>query len=112
MKKEEINFEKISFEMIAKISEAKNYAMEAFQLVKNSKPNYEDKLINAKNCLAEAGKLHLQIVAKEAQGEQVKFSVLFMHAEDHFLSTQNFIDVIELLIEQQKEIIDLKKLKN
>ncbi|CGF63219.1 PTS system transporter subunit IIA [Streptococcus pneumoniae] len=45
-------------------------------------------------------KIHSNLIQKEATGEKIGFSLLFMHAEDQMASTE----IIQLL---SKEFIDL-----
>lgn len=110
---EPIDFEKLSFGLIVKVSEAKNFAFEALNLAKkNKKKEAETKLGQARKAIGEAGHMHMDVVSKEAQGEDIKFSVLFMHAEDQLLTVQTLIDIFNEMIEQQYEINNLKKLVN
>ena len=55
--------------------------------------------------MAVAHDVHFQLVQKEAQGEKVEISMLFMHSEDHLMST---LTMKELVI----ELLDIFKAKN
>ncbi|MFD1451353.1 MULTISPECIES: PTS lactose/cellobiose transporter subunit IIA [Oceanobacillus] len=48
----------------------------------------ESKMDEANHFFIEAHKIHGQLIQKEAQGEEVPFSLLFMHAEDQLMSTE------------------------
>ena len=73
---------------------------EAIDLAKSKKlSEAKENLIKAEELLGEAGREHMGIIVKEARGEEIKFSVLFMHAEDQFLSTQTTLELIKKLID-------------
>ncbi|MFV7644829.1 PTS lactose/cellobiose transporter subunit IIA [Streptococcus pneumoniae] len=79
--------EYICFQLIANSGAAKSSFIEAIQLAKAGN-------------LKEAHKIHSNLIQKEATGEKIGFSLLFMHAEDQMASTE----IIQLL---SKEFIDL-----
>lgn len=103
--KTKINFEEISFGIISNVGEAKYQALEAFKLAKDKGDTKGAlKLINDANKLIdEAGKLHMDVITEEAGGIQHNFSVLFMHAEDQFLTTQTLVLTIKLMIEMMEK---------
>ena len=104
-----IDFEKISFSIIVKVAEAKDKALTALQEIRKGKQKEFDKLIGESRAkIGEAGHEHLEVISKEAAGEDVKYSVLFMHAEDQLLTTQTLID---LVVEMATTIKDVNKLK-
>ncbi|HET1186780.1 TPA: PTS lactose/cellobiose transporter subunit IIA [Streptococcus pneumoniae] len=86
--------EYICFQLIANSGAAKSSFIEAIQLAKAGN------LKEAKDSLVEAHKIHSNLIQKEATGEKIGFSLLFMHAEDQMASTE----IIQLL---SKEFIDL-----
>ena len=94
-----INFEEISFGIIGDAGNAKGLAMEAFELAsKNKFKEANEKIKEAEKSIEEAGKKHMDVIVEEANGIQHNFSVLFMHAEDQFLTTQTFILTVKLMI--------------
>ncbi len=101
----ELDWEKISFSIITNAGSAKSSAMEALFAVKEK--NYdlaEEKMAIANKEIAIASHAHMDVIVKEAQGEKLEFKVLFMHAEDQLLTTQNLILVITELIEIYKKL--------
>ena len=99
-KQENINYEELSFKMIGLIGEAKYKAHNALMLAK--KDNFKEStetLEDAKRTLGNAGKEHLKVIASEAKGIDQPFKVLFMHAEDQYMTTQMYIDIVEELID-------------
>lgn len=109
--KSKIDWEKISLKLIVNVGEAKSNAMEALALSKEGK--FDDaklKLEDANKSIAKASHEHFNIIQQEAKGTQLKFSVLFMHAEDQLLTTQTLLLVIEQLIDVYK-LIKQNKIK-
>ncbi|MGL4589438.1 MAG: PTS lactose/cellobiose transporter subunit IIA [Mycoplasmatales bacterium] len=93
-----------AFQIIAEVGAAKSMYMEAIYAAR------ENEFEKAENLIAEgnemysgAHKHHFEVVQKEAQGEDLPFSVIFMHAEDQLLTTE----VIRTLAE---EMISVRKL--
>lgn len=86
--------EYICFQLIANSGAAKSSFIEAIQLAKAGN------LKEAEDSLVEVHKIHSNLIQKEATGEKIGFSLLFMHAEDQMASTE----IIQLL---SKEFIDL-----
>ena len=55
-------------------------------------------LKKAEEHLKEGHKGHFDLVQKEARGEKLEFSILFMHAEDQLLTTATLKDVVTEMI--------------
>ncbi len=92
-----------AFMLIAQAGTAKSMYIEAIQEAK--KENFKEaqnKITEGDNIFNEAHKLHFDLVQKEAKGEDIPFSLLFMHAEDQLLNTET-IKILSV------EIIDLYK---
>lgn len=99
-----INWEQVSFGIITEAGSAKSSAMEAIFAAKQGDFSLaEEKMKSANDEIGRASHLHFDVITAEAQGEQLEFKVLFLHAEDQLLSTQTLI-----LLAQ--EIIDLHKM--
>jgi PTS system cellobiose-specific IIA component len=88
-----------AFMIIACVGTAKSMYMEALGLAKKGEFKKVEKVIKkADETFAEAHQLHLEFVQKEAQGEQLPFSLILMHAEDQMLTTETLkILIIELI---------------
>ncbi len=79
-----------AFQMIATIGGAKSAYMEAIEIAKEG--NAEDamaKIEEGRSMMAEAHHHHFQFVTKEANGEDLPFSLMLMHAEDQLLTTES-----------------------
>lgn len=97
----------VAFQIIAEVGTAKSMYMEAIRVAKEEKDFKQ-----AREMMAEGVELatsahshHFEAVQKEAQGESLPFSIMFMHAEDQLLTTE----VIKLMAE---ELIDLHETIN
>ncbi len=83
-----------AFQMIATIGGAKSAYMEAIELAKEGKTEEGlAKIEEGRTMMADAHHHHFQFVTKEANGEDLPFSLMLMHAEDQLLTTE----VIELM---------------
>jgi len=58
----------------------------------------KETLKKAEEHLKEGHKGHFDLVQKEARGEKLEFSILFMHAEDQLLTTATLKDVVTEMI--------------
>lgn len=95
----------VGFEIIRDVSEAKKIYLEAIELSK------DDKFKEALNKVHEADKIfnvahqhHLEFAKREAQGEDIPYSILFVHAEDQLLMTELLRITVLELIELREEI--------
>ena len=105
MSKKDLNWEDISFRMITEAGSAKSSAMEALYAAKEG--DYEEatkKMAQANKEIGDASHIHMDVITKEAQGEQLDFKVLFMHAEDQLLSTQTLILLVGEMIDMYKKM--------
>ncbi|NQX83670.1 MAG: PTS lactose/cellobiose transporter subunit IIA [Mycoplasmataceae bacterium] len=102
--KDNINFDELSFKMIGLIGEAKFKAHNALMLAKKDDFKESLKILEeSKRTLGDAGKEHLQVISSEAKGNSQPFKVIFMHAEDQYMTTQMYIDIVEELINILKD---------
>ncbi len=90
-----------AFQMIATVGGAKSAYMEAIQLAKEGNPEEGLKKIEeGRQMMADAHHHHFAFVTKEAQGEDLPFSLMLLHAEDQLLTTE----VIELMATEFVEL--------
>ncbi|WP_338961857.1 PTS lactose/cellobiose transporter subunit IIA [Spiroplasma endosymbiont of Lasioglossum villosulum] len=105
-KSSNIDFEKISLEIISSAGKAKFLAIEAITLAKEAQFETALKMIDeANDNITKALQSHMSVIVEEGKGYQLPFSVLFMHSEDHLLTTQ-------MMIEISKEFINLYQFIN
>ncbi|ATZ18915.1 PTS system, cellobiose-specific IIA component [Williamsoniiplasma somnilux] len=100
-----LNFEEISFQIIAFAGEAKGHAMNAIYLAKQGKYSEADELLEkAEQSMIIAEKTHMDVVSAEAGGEKLVFPVLFVHAEDQLLTTQTLMLIAKEFVDVYKKI--------
>lgn len=93
-----------AFQMISNVGVAKSLAVEAIYAAKEK--NYElaeEKLNESNQYFVEGHKSHSSFIKREAEGEKLEYSMIFMHAEDQLMS----VETITILA---KEIINLYKI--
>lgn len=92
-----------AFQMISNVGTAKSLAIEAIYAAKEK--NYglaQEKLDESNHYFVEGHKSHSNFNKREAEGEKLEYSMIFMHAEDQLMS----VETITILA---KEMIDLYK---
>ncbi|ERK28876.1 MULTISPECIES: PTS lactose/cellobiose transporter subunit IIA [Clostridium] len=88
-----------AFQIISEVGTAKSYIMEALGFAREKKlEEAKETLKKAEEHLKEGHKGHFDLVQKEARGEKLEFSILFMHAEDQLLTTATLKDVVTEMI--------------
>lgn len=93
----------VAFQIIATVGEAKSLFIEAMYASREGDFELaQKKLDEGSEVFAKAHSFHFDIVQKEASGDDLPFSVMFLHAEDQLLSTET----IQLMAQ---EIILLRK---
>lgn len=89
--------------LILNAGDAKQHIYRALQLVKEGKFDESTTEIElADKALIEAHNLQTQFLAQEAGGTKTEITALFVHSQDHLMTTITEINLI-------KEIIDLRK---
>ncbi|GGB43266.1 PTS lactose/cellobiose transporter subunit IIA [Virgibacillus dakarensis] len=97
----------IAFQIISNVGSAKSLAMEALYAAKRSDfALAEEKLVESKKYFVEGHKVHASLIQKEAAGDKVEFSLLFMHAEDQLMSTETITELVKEMIEMYKKIVE------
>ena len=106
------NMEVIIFEIISQGGTAKGLAYEALEAAENGDfKKAEELLKESDECLREAHKIQTEIIQAEARGEKTEVSVLFVHAQDHLMTTMTFKDMAVELIEVHEKLYKLEDKK-
>ena len=108
MSKEEL--EVIVFEIVNAAGAAKGLSYEA--LGEAEKGNYskaEELLKEADKSLLEAHNIQTGIIQNEVNGDNMEVSVLFVHAQDHLMTSIEAKSLIECMIRMYKRIEKLEK---
>ena len=95
----------VAFQIIAIVGTAKSMYIEAIQLAKKGDIEEAKALIKeGEELFSTAHTHHFGIVQKEASGEQVPFSVMFMHAEDQLLNTETIKIMADEMVELYEKL--------
>lgn len=106
MKLEDLTSEQINFQLILYSGNARSKVIQSLREYRGGNVEESELLIaQAEQDLAVAHDVHFQLVQKEAQGEKVEISMLFIHSEDHLMSTLTMKELV-------KELLDIFKAKN
>lgn len=98
--------ELILFNIIASVGSARSSYIEAIQLAKENKiKEARDKIIEGDEVFQEGHRSHASLIAKEAKGEVVEFSLLLVHAEDQLMSAEAFKIISEEFISVYERIL-------
>ena len=82
-----MNEEQIVMDIIINAGEAKGYAYEALSKAKEGKFDEIDDLFEkAEEALGRAHDIQTSLLAREANGENIDVSILFVHSQDHLMT--------------------------
>jgi len=96
--------------IIINAGDCKNHAYMALSLVNEGKYEDADKEIGlANDALAKAHDAQTEMLQKEAAGEKVELSLLFVHAQDHLMTAISEKNLIEQIMELRKVVNTLTK---
>lgn len=92
-----------AFQIISHVGMAKSLVIEAIQSAKEGAfEEADEKMKEANSYFVIGHKGHSEFIKREADGEALTYTLMFMHAEDQLMSTET----ITILA---KEIIDIYK---
>ena len=96
--------------IIINAGDCKNHAYTALNYVNEGKYDEADKEMQlANDALAKAHDSQTEMLQKEAAGEKVEFSILFVHAQDHLMTAISEKSLIEQIMELRKVVNALTK---
>ena len=91
--------------IIINAGDCKNHMHIALSLVNEGKYEEAEKEIElANDALAKAHDSQTEMIQKEASGEKIELSLLFVHAQDHLMTTISEKSLIEQIIELRKVV--------
>ncbi len=103
------NLEEIVFSIIVHGGNARAKAYDALRAAQNGDfKEAEEFLKEAEEELGNAHKIQTDIIQKEAAGEKIDISVLFVHAQDHLMTAIAEKGLIENMIDLYKRIDKLE----
>ena len=89
--------------IIINAGDCKNHTYTALSLVNEGKYEEADKKMElANDALAKAHDSQTEMIQKEASGEKIEVSLLFVHAQDHLMTAISEKTLIEQIIELRK----------
>lgn len=101
MNSEEVQL--LGFEIVAYAGDARSKLLEALTAAQNGDFEKADSLVEESGeCIANAHKAQTSLLAKEAQGDDIAYSVTMMHGQDHLMTTLLLKDLMKHLIELYK----------
>ena len=99
------NMEGIIFEIISQGGTAKGLAYEALMAAERGDFNKAGELMKEADAyLGQAHKIQTNIIQAEARGEKTEVSVLFVHAQDHLMTSILAKELIEEMVTMYKEL--------
>ena len=101
MNREEMTL--LGFEIVAYAGDARSKLLESLKAAENGDFAKADSLVvEAGSCIAEAHNSQTAMLAREASGEELPYSVTMMHGQDHLMTTILLKDMMHHLIELYK----------
>lgn len=97
--------ESIIFEIITNAGTAKSLVYEAMSCEYSKAKSL---LKQSDEYLLKAHEIQTSIIQKEANGENITVSVLFVHAQDHLMSAMEIRNLAEIIVEMNKKINELE----
>jgi len=103
------NLEEICFQIIACSGDAFSLLMEALKKCREGDyAGAQQSIDNASELLNHAHSVHTQVLAKEASGKRVDYSVLLTHAQDNLMNTLLAKTFTLEMIEMYKSLREIK----
>lgn len=94
-----------AFAIVSYAGDAKASAMQAISVAKEGKIDEARDLIkDARTTIAEAHHEQTKLISTESSGEDLPFSVLLVHGQDHLMTSMTVIDLAEQFIEVYETI--------
>lgn len=102
MNREEVTL--LGFEIVAYAGDARSKLLEALKAAEAGDFAKADALVEeAGSCIAEAHHAQTSMLAQEATGEEIPYSITMMHGQDHLMTTILLKDLMHHLIELYKK---------
>lgn len=93
----------LGFEIVAYAGDARSKLLEALNAAKNGEFDKAEQLVEeADKCIVDAHNAQTSLLAKEASGEDIAYSVTMMHGQDHLMTTLLLKDMMKHMIELYK----------
>lgn len=94
----------IGFEMVAYSGDARSFYIEALREAKKGNWDKTEELMDkAKNSLLKAHDIQTQLLAREADDENLDLGFILIHGQDHLMSSMLLKDMMEFLLDIYRE---------
>lgn len=104
-----MDLETVVFEIITNSGLAKSLVYEAIKKSEQGKfDEIDDLLKEADEYLVKVHNVQTEFIQKEASGDKVEIGVLFVHAQDHLMSTLEIRNLSEALINANRRLYYLE----
>lgn len=101
MNKEEVAL--MGFEIVAYAGDARSKLLEALSAAQAGDFDKAEMLVEKANeCIVDAHKAQTELLAEEAKGSDIAYSVTMMHGQDHLMTTLLLKDLMKHLIDLYK----------
>ncbi|GIM30211.1 PTS mannose transporter subunit IIA [Clostridium polyendosporum] len=98
-----MNLEEIVMNIIIHSGEAKAFAYEALSKAKDGEFDEVEVLMEkANDAIGKAHDIQTSLLQKEASGDKTEVSILFVHAQDHLMTSMSEKNLISEIIELTK----------
>lgn len=107
--KELEKLEMVVFGIVGYAGEAKEYAYKALSF--SEEGNFEEANEMLKKCdeaVLKAHHIQTDLIQKEARGDKMTITMLFVHAQDHLMTALSERELIKKMIRQNKRILELE----
>ncbi|MBO3445535.1 PTS lactose/cellobiose transporter subunit IIA [Clostridium sp. CCUG 7971] len=102
MNREELQM--LGFEIVAYAGDARSSLMELLKEVRSGKfDNVEAKLKDADENLSLAHNAQTKMLAEEASGKSMDLGIIFIHGQDHLMTTLLLRDLVQDFVELYKK---------
>lgn len=103
MEKQEL--QAISFQLVANVGEASAHFSDAIQYAREGKfEDAENEMSAANECIIRAHESQTDLLRAEVSGEEIEFSLLLVHAQDHLMTTITFGRLAEEFVRLYREV--------
>ncbi|MBU3182899.1 PTS lactose/cellobiose transporter subunit IIA [Clostridium psychrophilum] len=107
-----MEIEQVVMDIIISSGETRSFAYEALAKAKEGKYEDADELIEkANDMIDKTHKIQTSLLQKEAAGENLQVTLLFVHAQDHLMTSISEKNLIGEIIELRKVINPLLGIK-
>jgi len=107
---EEEQLEEIVFSIVAYAGECRGLAFEALELSENGDVDSANaRLKEADKALYQAHHVQTDLIQREAAGERLPVSMIFVHAQDHLMTAISEKELIKKLVKGNARIDDLTR---